>query len=137
MSESPEIPDALRENFAEILMDWRCLLIEFNGAADPVHLLVSIHPALNISALIHYLKSASTRRMRNRFANHLAKFYGKPYFWHRARRALGSRKLPRIPVFRSDDTKLLSHKEISGRSHCRSHPTRFLSNYASSLLDYI
>ncbi len=22
--------------------------------------------------------------MRNRFADHLRKFYGKPYFWHRA-----------------------------------------------------
>ena len=49
-----------------------------------MHLLVSTHPALNISILINNLKSASSRRMRNRFADHLAKFYGKPYFWHRA-----------------------------------------------------
>ncbi|MCL4351707.1 MAG: hypothetical protein M1318_03515 [Firmicutes bacterium] len=25
-----------------------------------------------------------TRRMRNRFFDHLAKIYRKPYFWHRA-----------------------------------------------------
>ncbi|MDD3581604.1 MAG: IS200/IS605 family transposase [Desulfobacca sp.] len=56
----------------------------FGGEADHVHLLVEIHPALNISVLINNLKSASSRRIRNRFADHLKKFYGKPVFWHRA-----------------------------------------------------
>lgn len=79
-----ELLSALRAAFAEILTDWRCTLIEFGGEADHVQLLVGIHPALNISTLINNLKSASSRRMRNRFAPHLAKFYGKPYFWHRA-----------------------------------------------------
>ena len=79
---TPEILNALREAFAEILADWRCTLIEFGGEVDHVHLLISIHPALNISILINNLKSASSRRMRNRFAPHLAKFYWKPYFWH-------------------------------------------------------
>ncbi|MCL4319161.1 MAG: IS200/IS605 family transposase [Firmicutes bacterium] len=80
----PELLDALQDAFAEILTDWHCTLIEFGGEADHVHLLVSIHPALNLSTLINNLKSASSRRMRNRFADHLAKFYWKPYFWHRA-----------------------------------------------------
>jgi len=81
---TPELLAALREAFADILADWRCTLIEFGGEADHVHLLVGIHPALNISILINNLKSASARRMRNRFADHLRKFYWKPYFWHRA-----------------------------------------------------
>ena len=81
---TPVLLDALRDAFTEILTGWRCTLIEFGGEADHVHLLVGIHPALNISVLINNLKSASSRRMRNRFANHLAKFYWKPYFWHRA-----------------------------------------------------
>ena len=81
---SPALLDALREAFAEILADWRCNLIEFGGEADHVHLLVGIHPALNISVLINNLKSASSRRMRNQFATHWRKFYWKPYFWHRA-----------------------------------------------------
>ncbi len=80
----PEVLEALQGAFAEILADWRCTLIEFGGEADHVHLLVGIHPALNISILINNLKSASSRRMRNRFAEHLANYYGKPYFWHRA-----------------------------------------------------
>jgi len=81
---TPELLTALREAFTEILTDWRCSLIEFGGEADHVHLLVGIHPALNLSTLINNLKSANARRMRNRFADHLAKFYWKPYFWHRA-----------------------------------------------------
>lgn len=74
----------LREAFAEILADWRCELLEFGGEADHVHLLVDLHPALDLSVLINNLKTASARRARNRFADHLAKFYHKPLFWHRA-----------------------------------------------------
>jgi putative transposase len=47
-------------------------------------MLVDIHPALNISALINNLKTASARRTRNRFAEHLAPFYRKSLFWSRA-----------------------------------------------------
>jgi putative transposase len=74
----------LREAFAEILAVWRCELIEFGGEADHVHLLVDIHPALNLSTLIHNLKTASARRARTRFTEHLGAFYRKPAFWHRA-----------------------------------------------------
>lgn len=74
----------LNTAFAEILSAWRCELIEFGGEADHVHLLIGIHPALNISVLINNLKTASARRARNRFAAHLAQFYWKPAFWHRA-----------------------------------------------------
>ncbi len=81
---TPELLDYLREAFAEILEEWRCTLLEFGGEADHVHLLVEIHPALNISTLINNLKTASARRARNRFAEHLKPFYWKPYFWHRA-----------------------------------------------------
>ncbi|MDE3023523.1 MAG: transposase, partial [Pseudomonadota bacterium] len=34
--------------------------------------------------LINNLKTTSARRTRNRFAEHLAAFYRKPLFWHRA-----------------------------------------------------
>ncbi|WP_200843823.1 transposase [Pantoea sp. 18069] len=39
---------------------------------------------LDISVLINNLKTASARRIRNRFAAHLAHFHSKPLFWHRA-----------------------------------------------------
>ncbi len=81
---TPEILSYLKDAFAEILAAWRCKLVEFGGEADHVHLLIDIHPALDLSALINNLKTASARRTRNRFAEHLAAFYSKPLFWHRA-----------------------------------------------------
>ena len=74
----------LDKAFAEILTVWNCELIEFGGEEDHVHLLISIKPALNISVLVNNLKTASARRVRNKFRNHIAKFYWKPMFWHRA-----------------------------------------------------
>jgi len=81
---SPELLDYLRVSFEEILQAWRCELLEFGGESDHVHMLVSIHPALDISVLINNLKTASARRARNRFAEHLRQFYWKPLFCHRA-----------------------------------------------------
>jgi len=74
----------LETAFSEILSAWRCELLEFGGESDHVHLLIDVHPALNVSVLINNLKTASARRARNRFAEHLAPFYSKPVFWHRA-----------------------------------------------------
>lgn len=81
---TPELLAYLKNAFAEILSAWRCELIEFGGEPDHIHMLISIHPALDISALINNLKTASARRARNRFAEHLKQFYWKPLFWHRA-----------------------------------------------------
>ena len=81
---APELLDYLQDAFGGILAEWRCTLLEFGGEADHVHLLAEIHPALNISTLINNLKTASARRVRNRFSDHLKPFYWKPYFWHRA-----------------------------------------------------
>ena len=74
----------LQQSLAGILADWRCQLIEFGGEEDHIHMLIEIHPALNISTLVNNLKSASSRRVRNKFAKHIAQFYWKPYFWNRA-----------------------------------------------------
>ena len=81
---TPELLEYLKTAFAEILHAWRCKLLEFGGEPDHVHLLIDIHPALDISVLINNLKTASARRARNRFIEHLAAFYRKPLFWHRA-----------------------------------------------------
>jgi REP element-mobilizing transposase RayT len=76
---SPELLAYLETAFGEILAAWRCRLIEFGGETDHVHLLVDIHPALDISVLINNLKTASARRARNRFADHLAPSTANPY----------------------------------------------------------
>ena len=79
-----EMLDYLRGAFSDCLAAWRCKLLEFGGESDHVHLLIDIHPALDISVLINNLKTASARRSRARFAQHLSAFYSKPVFWHRA-----------------------------------------------------
>ena len=81
---SPEVLNYLDGAFSELLRAWRCSMIEFGGEPDHVHMLIGIHPALNISTLMNNLKTASARRARNRFAEQLASFYWKPLFWHSA-----------------------------------------------------
>lgn len=79
-----EILSYLQECFEYCLRAWKCELIDFGGEADHVHLLINAQPALDISVLINNLKTASARRARNRFSEHLSQFYWKPLFWHRA-----------------------------------------------------
>jgi putative transposase len=81
---SGEMLDYLKTAFTEILSGWRCSLLEFGGEEDHVHLLVDIHPALDISDLINNLKSASSKRLRRVYADRIRRFYWKPVFWHRA-----------------------------------------------------
>jgi len=80
----PEVMTYLETAFRGVLEKWNCSLVEFGGEADHVHLLVGIHPALNISELINNLKSATSKKTRNQFRDHVDKFYWKPYFWNRA-----------------------------------------------------
>jgi len=63
---TPDLLVYLKSAFADILIAWRCELLEFGGEPDHVHLLISIHPALDISVLINNLKTATARRARNR-----------------------------------------------------------------------
>lgn len=74
----------LEAAFRGVLESWHCRLEEFGGDSDHVHLLISIHPALDISKLINNLKSATSKKVRSHFSEQVAKFYWKPYFWHRA-----------------------------------------------------
>ena len=113
----PFLNDAVRAYlqtaFTEILADWRCTLIEFGGEADHVHLLIAVHPALNLSTLVNNLKTASARRARNRFTEHLAAFYQKPLFWHRAYYvgSVGSASLETVRAYvEAQGTKPLKRK---------------------------
>jgi putative transposase len=81
---TPKVLSYAEKVFSGILESWRCSLIEFGGEEDHVHLLIDIHPALNLSTLINNLKSASSRRIRNEVPDHIKRFYSKPVFWHRA-----------------------------------------------------
>lgn len=74
----------LREHFAELLVGWRCELLEFGGERDHVHLLFEGHPALDLSNLVNNLKTASARKMKKPFEAELGAVYSGPGLWHRA-----------------------------------------------------
>jgi putative transposase len=72
---------------------------EINYEADHVHLLLQAPPTVCISSVINSYKSTSSRLVRKEFADHLAKFYWKPYFWSRSYMILSSGGAP-IEVIR-------------------------------------
>jgi len=74
----------LKEVFSRVCEKRKCILLEFNGEENHVHLLVDAHPDNNISQLISSLKSASSRIVRKEFQDYLKQFYWKkedPSFW--------------------------------------------------------
>lgn len=68
--------------FEELLIKWDCKLVEFNGEDNHVHLLFQYHPDLELSKLVNNLKSVSSRKLRQEFAEHLKNFYSKDVFWN-------------------------------------------------------
>lgn len=74
----------LQEIFSRVCEKRKCELLEFNGEANHVHLLVDVHPDNNTSQLISSLKSASSRIIRKEFEEYLKQYYWKkedPSFW--------------------------------------------------------
>jgi putative transposase len=69
----------------ELTEKWECELLEFNGEADHVHLLLSLNPKVAPSVFANNLKTVSSRLIRRDFGEVLSKVYlGKPVFWSRS-----------------------------------------------------
>ena len=64
----------LEEVFRPVCEDFECQLVEFNGEANHVHLLVNFPPKVALSKLVNSLKGVSSRRMRQEFPE-LARHY--------------------------------------------------------------
>jgi putative transposase len=73
--------ERLREIFQSTIEKWEGQLIEFNGEADHVHLLISLNPKLRLSDFVNNLKTVSSRLIRRDFKEELAEYYWKPVFW--------------------------------------------------------
>ena len=74
--------ERLHEIFSETLKKWDCNLVEFNGEADHVHLLIDYKPDKPLSTLIGNLKTVSSRLIRKEYPELSNQyFYNKPYFW--------------------------------------------------------
>ncbi|WP_248885844.1 IS200/IS605 family transposase [Acidithiobacillus acidisediminis] len=64
---------------------WECAVLEFNGEADHVHLLLALTPKVLPSAFVNNLKTVTSRLLRKEFSEHLKKVYwSKPVFWSRS-----------------------------------------------------
>jgi putative transposase len=66
----------------ESLIKWDCKLVEFNGEKDHVHALFQYHPDIQLSVLVGNIKSTTSRKLRQEFAEHLSRFYTKEVFWN-------------------------------------------------------
>jgi len=63
---------------------WGGELLEMNGEADHVHLLLSLPPTAELSRFVNNMKTTTSRLLRRDFKDHLSSFYWKPVFWSRS-----------------------------------------------------
>ena len=64
---------------------WEVRLKEFGGEEDHVHMLLYMPPKTQPSKFINNLKTVSSRKIREMFANRIRKFYWKkPVLWSRS-----------------------------------------------------
>ncbi|WP_422662080.1 IS200/IS605 family transposase [Oligoflexus sp.] len=78
-----EILERLEQHFNRLLETWDCCLLEFNGEAEHVHILMALNPKAQPSKLVGNLKTVSSRLIHKEFAEHIQKYYSKPIFWSR------------------------------------------------------
>ena len=81
---SNEMINRLEEIVKKNCADWEIDLIEFNGEADHIHLLLEMHPNIMPSKFINNLKTVSSRLIRKEFGEELKPYYWKPVLWTRA-----------------------------------------------------
>ncbi|AOY79714.1 MULTISPECIES: IS200/IS605 family transposase [Moorena] len=67
--------------FSELMSKWEGSLVEFNGEADHLHLLIQYNPQTQLSKLINNLKTVSSRYLRKEFPDQVNKYYSKKVFW--------------------------------------------------------
>ncbi|HUY85660.1 MAG TPA: IS200/IS605 family transposase [Acidimicrobiales bacterium] len=65
----------------EVCAGSRVELVEFNGEADHVHLLVRVPAAIALSNLVHHLKGRSSRLLRQQFSGHLRRYLWGGHLW--------------------------------------------------------
>ena len=81
---SNEMLNRLEEIIKKNCADWEIDLLEFNGEADHIHLLLEMHPNIMPSKFINNLKTVSSRLIRKEFDAELKQYYWKPVLWTRA-----------------------------------------------------
>jgi len=65
----------------DICEKFGCEMIEANGEADHLHLLIDMIPAVHPLRLVNSLKTVTSRRLRKEYPARMARFYHKPVLW--------------------------------------------------------
>jgi len=65
----------------EVATDFECELVEFNGEANHVHLLVIFPPKVALSRLVNSMKGVTSRRLRNEFPELRKHYYRANKLW--------------------------------------------------------
>lgn len=77
--------DRLETMCRDTAAKWECEVLEFNGEADHVHLLLALTPKVWPSAFVNNLKTVTSRLRRKEFSDHLKRYdWSKPVFWSRS-----------------------------------------------------
>jgi putative transposase len=71
----------LEEVMRAVCGDFECELVEFNGEANHVHLLVNFPPKVAVSRLVNSLKGVSSRRMRQEFPELVRHYWRAQRLW--------------------------------------------------------
>lgn len=72
--------ERLRVHFARVAANFGARLVEMDGEADHVHLLVEYPPAVSVSSLVRSLKGVSSRMLRQERPD-IARHYWKGQLW--------------------------------------------------------
>jgi putative transposase len=63
---------------------WGGRLIEVNGEADHVHLLLTLPPTVALAGFVNALKTGTSRRLRRGFPEQVNRYYRRPVLWSRS-----------------------------------------------------
>ena len=66
----------MKEVFENVCKKMDCELIEFNGEADHVHLLIEYPPRLSLSKIVNSLKGVSSRILRKKYPVFKKEYWG-------------------------------------------------------------
>lgn len=71
----------MEEIMRAVCGDFEAELVEFNGEANHVHLLVNYPPKMAVSKLVNSLKGVSSRRLRQEFPDLVRHYWRAQHLW--------------------------------------------------------
>ena len=74
----------LHGTFTALVEKWGGTLVECNGEADHMHLLIELPPTVLLSTCVNNLKTVSSRLLRKAYGPELATWYRQPVLWNRS-----------------------------------------------------